>query len=109
MKQITISIIILTVFAWMACPTQAAGGDRAGLYAPRSKAQAVEQPAVKQSPGLYEVPQTEGLLRAGGTEGDGTGNSNKEVPVRDNLLFLLLGATAYLVIRKNSKRRVLDL
>ena len=109
MKQITIRIIILTVFAWMACPVQAAGEDRVGLYSPKSKSQVMEQPAVKQSFGLYETPQAEGLLRAGGTEGDGSGNSNKEVPVRDNLLLFLLGAAAYLVIRKNSKRRFLDL
>ena len=108
MKQITIKIIILTVLAWMACPTQAAGEDRAGLYSPRSKTQVTEQPAVKQSFGLYEAPQTEGILKAGGTEGDQDGNPNK-VPVRDNLLLLLMGAAAYLVIRKNQKRRFLDL
>ena len=108
MKQITIRIIILTVFAWMACPAQAAGEDRVGLYSQKSKSQVMEQPVVKQSFGLYETPQAEGLLRAGGTEGDGGGNPNK-VPMKDNLLLLLLGAAAYLVIRKNSKRRFLDL
>ena len=108
MKQITVKIIILTVFAWTACLAQAAGEDRVGLYSPKSKTQVTEQPAVKQSFGLYEAPQAEGILRAGGTEGDDGGNPNK-VPVRDNLLLLLMGAAAYLVIRKNSKRRFLDL
>jgi hypothetical protein len=107
MKQITVRIIILSVFAWSACCVQAAGENRMGLY---SKKNQVVETTVKESAGLYktEMPQVEGLLRAGGTEGDGGGNPNK-VPVRDNLLLLLLGAATYLVIRKNSKRRFLDL
>ena len=108
MKQITIKIILLfIVFAWSACFAQAAGENRMGLYAKKNQ---VMEPAVKESTGLYKVdaPQAEGVLRAGGTEGDPDGDPNK-VPVRDNLLLLLLGAGAYLVIRKNQQRRFLDL
>ena len=108
MKQITIKIILLfTVFTWSACFAQAAGENRMGLYAKKNQ---VMEPAVKESAGLYkaETPQVEGMLRAGGTEGDGDGNPNK-VPVKDNLLLLLIGAGAYLVIRKNQQRRFLDL
>ena len=107
MKQITVRIIILTVFAWTACITQASGESRTGLYAKKNQ---TAELIVKESPGLYEVkaPQAEGSLRAGSTEGDDEGNPNK-VPIKDHLFIFLVGAAAYFMLRKTHQRRFLSL
>ena len=108
MKQITVRIILsLIVFTWTACLAQASGESRTGLYAKKNQ---TAELIVKESPGLYEVkaPQAEGSLRAGSTEGDDEGNPNK-VPIRDNFLVLIIGATAYFILRKTHQRRFLSL
>ncbi|MDR0798254.1 MAG: hypothetical protein LBN18_00625 [Dysgonamonadaceae bacterium] len=106
MKQIIRKISFIILFTGSACFAQAAGESRIGLYSEKNN-RTTETVSVKESVGLYttEAPSTDGILRAGGNEGDGDGNPNK-VPAKDSLLLVLVVAAGYLFWKKKKNQGV---
>jgi hypothetical protein len=106
MKQVIRKISFIILFVGSACFAQAANESRIGLYSEKNN-RTTETTSVKESVGLYstEAPSIDGILRAGGNEGDGDGNPNK-VPVKDSLLVVLIATAGYLVWKKKKNQGV---